>query len=45
MTIKKFDYIGKIHSEFKDKEGVHIQGALTKDSKGMVEVFPSTRMA
>ncbi|MFP4189676.1 MAG: tRNA (N6-threonylcarbamoyladenosine(37)-N6)-methyltransferase TrmO [Candidatus Woesearchaeota archaeon] len=40
MTIKKFDYIGKIHSEFKDKEGVPIQGALTKDSKGMVEVFP-----
>lgn len=32
--------IGIIHSDYKQKEGVPIQGALSKNSRGRVEVFP-----
>ncbi len=32
--------IGIIHSSYKQVEGVPIQGALSKNSKGEVEVFP-----
>ena len=32
--------IGTIHSDYKQREGVPIQGVLSKDSKGRVEVFP-----
>lgn len=32
--------IGSIHSDHKAKEGVPIQGAFAKDSKGYVEVYP-----
>jgi tRNA-Thr(GGU) m(6)t(6)A37 methyltransferase TsaA len=32
--------IGVIHSDYKQKEGVPIQGALSKNSRGRVEVFP-----
>lgn len=32
--------IGIIHSDYKQKEGVPIQGALSKNSRGKVEVFP-----
>lgn len=32
--------IGIIHSDYKQKEGMPIQGALSNDSKGTIEVFP-----
>ncbi len=32
--------IGIIHSSYKQREGVPIQGALSRNSKGKVEVFP-----
>lgn len=32
--------IGVIHSGYKQREGVPIQGALLPDSRGRVEVFP-----
>lgn len=32
--------IGIIHSDYKQKEGVPIQGKLSKGSKGWIEVFP-----
>ena len=32
--------IGLIHSDYKEKEGVPIQGTLAKNSKGYVEIFP-----
>ncbi len=32
--------VGIIHSEYRQREGVPIQGALSKDSHGKVEVFP-----
>ena len=32
--------IGIIHSEYKQKEGVPIQGVLSKRSKGWIEIFP-----
>lgn len=40
MARKTFDYIGTIYSEFTEKKGMPIQGALSRDSKGIVEVFP-----
>jgi len=36
----KYKPIGLIHSDYKEKEGVPIQGALAKNSKGTVEVYP-----
>ena len=40
--MKNYNYrpIGIIHSEYKQKEGVPIQGILSKESKGWVEIFP-----
>ena len=38
-----FKPIGIIHSDYKEKEGVPIQGTLAKDSKGTVEVYPEYR--
>lgn len=40
--MKKIIYqpIGVIHSDYKEKEGVPIQGALSKNSRGKVEIFP-----
>ena len=40
--MKNYSYepIGIIHSEYKQKEGVPIQGVLSKESKGWIEIFP-----
>ncbi len=40
MSNTVFQYIGKIHSQFKEKQGMPIQGALSKESNGIVEIFP-----
>ncbi len=36
----KYNPIGVIHSDYKQKERVPIQGALSNKSEGFVEVFP-----
>ena len=36
----KYKPIGVIHSDYKKPERVPIQGTLSKDSKGWVEIFP-----
>lgn len=40
--MKNYSYksIGIIHSEYKQKEGVPIQGILSERSKGWIEIFP-----
>ena len=40
--MKKVTYepIGIIHSKYKKKEGVPIQGVLSKNSNGEIEIFP-----
>ena len=40
--MKNYNYkpIGIIHSEYKQKEGVPIQGVLSKRSKGWIDIFP-----
>ena len=40
MTQICFIPIGIIHSNYKQPEGVPIQGSISKNSKGWVEVFP-----
>jgi tRNA-Thr(GGU) m(6)t(6)A37 methyltransferase TsaA len=40
MEIYKYKPIGIIHSNYQKKEGVPIRGALSKNSKGWIELFP-----
>lgn len=35
-----YEPIGIIHSKYKKKEGVPIQGVLSKNSNGKIEIFP-----
>ncbi len=40
MENYQYKPVGIIHSKYKKKEGVPIQGVLSKDSKGWIEIFP-----
>lgn len=40
METYEYKPIGIIHSKYKQKEGVPIQGALSKNSKGRIDLFP-----
>ncbi|MBN2250993.1 MAG: tRNA (N6-threonylcarbamoyladenosine(37)-N6)-methyltransferase TrmO [Candidatus Altiarchaeota archaeon] len=40
MENYQYKSIGIIHSKYKKKKGVPIQGVLSKDSKGWMELFP-----